>query len=404
MKRRLIPFSPLHGLASLGAGGLAISFFVWLLAFAPLGGLPVPTAEQLQLARQDLAWSGWIDFWVMMLALLALAHYSLLIWWFHRSRVASHVHENLYSGEAHIFRLLTPLLLAMSINVTFVVGLVFVPGLWSIKEWLFPFALLGFAGLLLMALTRWQAQRRLVKQEGFTYQGKGLVELFTAFALGMIAVGFSASAAMSEMAIWHTIGTVMAIMTGGFALVAVADVLRIRVRGLMGSPTAATATGSLLIGVPILTILGIAAYRLLMAGKHHFEMNLGAWSITALLATIFLTQLLIFIIVTPKLIRHAGWQTLVKADPQGASFSLICPGVGLFVLGMFLVSKGLLATGLITATLAMGLFGLLALIQIATLGLFVYLLLYAMPTEKDCAPHHANVPNQTPSDHETNPL
>lgn len=37
-----------------------------------------------------------------------------------------------------------PLPLAMSINVLFVVGAIFVPGLWDVVEYLFPVALIGF--------------------------------------------------------------------------------------------------------------------------------------------------------------------------------------------------------------------------------------------------------------------
>jgi hypothetical protein len=38
-----------------------------------------------------------------------------------------------------------PLTFAMTINVCFVLGALFVPGLWDIVEYLFPFALIGFA-------------------------------------------------------------------------------------------------------------------------------------------------------------------------------------------------------------------------------------------------------------------
>lgn len=382
MKNPTIPFSPLHGLASLGAGGLAISFFVWLMVLVPLGGLPVPTADSLSMARQNTDLHGLINFLVAMIALLAVAHYGLLAWWLRRGRTACHSPDNLYDGESHILKMITPLVLAMSINVAFVLGLVFVPGLWTYKEWLFPFALIGFASLLVLALNRWKAQRLLVQQHRFSYQGKGLIELLAAFALGMITVGFSASAAMSEFVLWHSLGLILALVSATAAFVAAIDVIRTRADQLSNHPLAAASTGSLLMGVPILTVLGIAAYRLLMAGNHHFGLSVDTWVVTLMFGVLFIAQVLIFLYATPKIARHGGWQTLVQQSPQGASFSLICPGVGFFVLGMFLVSKGLLGPELIGSTLASGLYGLLAVIQITTIGLFVYLLLYAMPTQK----------------------
>ena len=44
-----------------------------------------------------------------------------------------------------------PLALAMSVNGMFIVGLVFVPGLWSIVEYLFPMALVAFAAIAYLA-------------------------------------------------------------------------------------------------------------------------------------------------------------------------------------------------------------------------------------------------------------
>lgn len=45
-----------------------------------------------------------------------------------------------------------PLTLAMSVNVSFVVGAVFVPGLWSVVEYLFPVALAAFLAVGIYAL------------------------------------------------------------------------------------------------------------------------------------------------------------------------------------------------------------------------------------------------------------
>jgi hypothetical protein len=102
-----------------------------------------------------------------------------------------------------------------------------------------------------------------------------------------------------------------------------------------------------------------------------------------MLGLALLGQVLIFAFATPAITRHGGWQALIKEQPQAASFSLICPGVGFFVLGMFFVSNGVIPMGWLTNSIAItATYGVLGMIQLATLGLFVYLLLNAMPVNR----------------------
>ena len=44
------------------------------------------------------------------------------------------------NGETQLLAM--PLALAMTVNVGFILGLVFVPGLWNVVEYLFPLAML----------------------------------------------------------------------------------------------------------------------------------------------------------------------------------------------------------------------------------------------------------------------
>ncbi|MCD8503660.1 MAG: hypothetical protein LRY49_01070 [Burkholderiaceae bacterium] len=249
MKHNKIEFSPLHGLASLGAGGLSVSFFVWLMFLTPHPDSPVPTYESLALAKSSSG-GGWIPLVVAMVAILAVAHYGLLIWWLRQGRqLPQEIRTTLFVGEAHIFKMIAPLVLAMSVNAGFVVGLVFVPGLWSVKELLFPFALLAFVILFATATSRWLAQQALLKSNRLSYQSKGLIELLATFAFAMITVGFSASAAMSDTAWVHTTGVALSLAGAAMTIWAAIRVLIDRGPSLKVHPIAATATGSLLMGV-----------------------------------------------------------------------------------------------------------------------------------------------------------
>jgi hypothetical protein len=383
ISRPLAPvFSPLHGLASLGAGGLAVSFFIWLLFLTPHPGQPVPTYETL--ARLDATGqASWIPFVSAMIVVLAIAHYALLAWWLRTGRnLPIQTKEQQYRGESHIFKMLAPLILAMSVNVGFVVGLVFVPGLWSIKEWLFPGALIAFAILFGVTTMRWVHQQRLLRSDQLDYRSKGLIELLATFAFAMITVGFSASAAMSQTPWIHGTGTFLALASGIMAIWAALIVLRDRLPNLKQHPIAATATGSLLMGVPILTVLGIAAYRLLKAGQHHFGLPIDDSWIVAVLGMALITQVLIFLWAAPRVLKFAGFRTLVLSAPQGSSFSLICPGVGLFVMSMFFAANAMSLATQLPDWVPIATYSALAVIQGATRALFVHLLLNAMPRKK----------------------
>lgn len=378
-----VPFSPMHGLASLGAGGLSVSFFIWLMFLTPHPGIPVPTYESLALASAASTHGNWILVAQCAIAIFAIIHLALLVWWLRKpSTLPQDQRLSLYAGEAHVNRMIIPLILAMSVNVLFIVGLVFVPGLWSAREMLFPFALLALVVLLVVALHRWVSQVKLVKSGNLSYANKGLIELLATFAFAMIAVGFSASAAMSQTPWVHTTGFVLSVITAGLAIIAGVLVMIGRVANLRQGKIAATATGSLLMAVPIATVLGIAAYRLMMANNHYFAGSIDSNAVMLVLGGFFGFQLIVFMLGIPVILRTGGWKELVHDKPQAASFSLICPGVGIFVMGMFFVSHGLVANQVISGAGATLAYSLLGLVQLLTVVLFAYLLLTGLPRDE----------------------
>ena len=84
--------------------------------------------------------------------------------------------------------------------------------------------------------------------------------------------------------------------------------------------------------------------------------------------------------------RNHGWRYLVNDEPQAASFSLICPGVGLFVLGMFVVFRALIPMGVLDAVSMWLPLSFLLVLQIATFGLFIRLMQSAMPRASTTSP------------------
>ena len=198
-------YSPLYFLASLGAGGLAVSFFMYLMWLTPHPGSPIPTFATLTAAWADgdLLTRSIIAVGVAGVAAFALLHFRLLVWNFaQRSRwMKTTAYQALKSSNAETQLLAAPLATAMSVNVGFIVGAVFVPGLWEMREFLFPFALLAFSAIGVWALRLLlDFFGRVLAKGGFDCaKNNSLGQLLGVFALSMVGVGFSASAAMSHV-------------------------------------------------------------------------------------------------------------------------------------------------------------------------------------------------------------
>ena len=75
-------YSPLYFLASLGAGGLAVTFFMWLMFWVPHPGQPVPIFEDnLALLTQGTVLQQAMVLGAMAgIAVFAFLNIKLLIW------------------------------------------------------------------------------------------------------------------------------------------------------------------------------------------------------------------------------------------------------------------------------------------------------------------------------------
>jgi hypothetical protein len=165
----------------------------------------------------------------------------------------------------------------MTVNVLFIAGAVFVPNLWGSREMLFPlalaaFAIIGFYGLKIYL----DFFSRILTQGGFDCaKNNSLGQMMSVFAFSMIGVGFSAVAAMSHEK------TVLALGFFGAVFFIVASIilgvikLVLGFRAMMEHKAEAETTPTLWIIIPILTVLGIAIYRLKMSLMHNFHVEIA---------------------------------------------------------------------------------------------------------------------------------
>lgn len=216
-----IPYHPSYWLSALGAGGLSISFFMYLMWMVPHPDYPMPTWEHLLAAWQGAAASPGPMTAILLVAVvgvfaLAILHFLLLGWNIREFRSVSSQQAltSLRQSPAEVQLMAIPLTLAMTVNVCFALGALFVPGLWSVVEYLFPLALLAFTAIAWSALRIYGRyfSRMLVSGGYRSEEHNHLSALLAVFAFAMLSVGFAAPAAMSHVKLVSTLAATLSIL------------------------------------------------------------------------------------------------------------------------------------------------------------------------------------------------
>ncbi|MBE1285877.1 MAG: hypothetical protein GJ676_21365 [Rhodobacteraceae bacterium] len=347
-------YSPLYFLASLGSGGLAVTFFMFLMFWVPHPDQPVPVFEDLarvfdagtpaMQATAAIAMTG--------IAFFAFKNVQLLIWNLraYAQFKRNDGHAGFASSNAQSATLAMPLALAMTVNAMFIVGLVFVPGLWSIVEYLFPMALVAFLAIAVLAFSQIGSfLGRILTQPGaFQMDGhNSFAQMMPAFALSMIAVGLSAPAAMSQAPAVIGLSLVLSTLLGTASIIYALFAAITGFNSMLSHGTAREAGPTLMVVVPLMTVLGIMALR-----QTHGLHGLGAHG-TPADTLMFLTRLmsvqLVFLALGLLILRRQNYfrDFVFGSQTSPGSYALVCPGVALSVLTHFWVNKGLVGAGLI---------------------------------------------------------
>ena len=373
---------PQYFLSSVGAGGLAVSFFIWLYMWVPHSGQQVPVFEDIAAAWAQgnpltqamilAALAGIVVFSFLNLRLLAwnLGQYSA----FRRSdRMAK-----LRATNAESQLLTLPLAIAMAINVGFVLGLVFVPGLWGIVEYLFPAAMVAF--LLTGALALAQLGRfygRIFGKGGLDWAANNsFAQVMPGFALGMVGVGLSASAALSANPVTAGIAIVLAIFFLVLALLVSMLAVILGLTAMAQHGLNAESAPTITIVLPLVTVLGILMLRVDHGLGVHFDAHLASGDYLYLLSSLIGLQVA-FGLFGAAVLRAQGYVGRFVTGPEAsaASYGLVCPGVAFSVLMQFFINKGLVGAGLVAKFGAAYwmLSGLAVLAQLITVALVIVL-------------------------------
>ncbi|MGC8950676.1 TsoY family (seleno)protein [Chloroflexus sp.] len=347
-------YVPTYFLAALGNGGMAVTFFIWLNFLVPHPKTPIVTFDSIVAlwAKSDLIGQALLLLAMVGVALFAIRHFQSLIWnlseFAHFRRSSAYLQLRETNGAVTLMAL--PLTLAMTINVLFVSGAVFVPGLWNVVEYLFPFAMTAFFAVGVLALRMFaDIFGRAVANGHFDCaRNNHLTQMQAAFAFAMVGVGLAAPAAMSNVKLTIGLSILGAIFYITAAVVVAVVMLMLGVRAMLTTGLAVEAGTSLWLPIPLLTLIGIAILRISHGLHNGFELHIDAPHRLLITAFFFALQLFVGLFGWSVLRRVGYFRTYLNGPSRSpATYGLICPAVGLFVFGMFFLHVGLVQNGLI---------------------------------------------------------
>lgn len=346
-------YSPIYFLAALGNGGLAVTFFMFLMFMLPHEGRPIPVFEDVAAGLQGGLPRQLLTV-VSLLGILffAVRHYRLLFWniteYLAFRKTATFA--ALRKSDAEVQLMAVPLTYAMGINVMFILGAVFVPGLWSIVEYLFPAAMAAFllvgiyAGIIFQSFFS-----RVIAYGGFDCEkNNSLSQMLSIFAFSMVGVGLSASAAMSHNPLTSGLGIILATLFTGVVMTMGIIKIVLGFRSMLQNGINYEASVSLWIVIPILTIVAITINRISMGLVHNFGATIHPW-FHVIIFTLFIGVQLLFGWLGYGVMKELGYfKEFINGENRSVvSYAAICPGVALFVLANFLINKGLVAAGVV---------------------------------------------------------
>ena len=346
-------FSPMCFLSALGAGGLSVSFFMYLMFLVPHPNTPLATYDFVVSALLKGDWLSLVTaFSLVFIIAFAYLHFKLLIWNTKQFNLykKSKNYEDLLNSNSQITLMTIPLTYTMTINVCFILGAVFVPGLWGVVEYLFPFALIAFAiaGYFALKIFINYFTRLLTKGDFDFSKNNNLSQMISIFAFSMVAVGFAAPAAMSHNIIINSIGIFAALFFATIAVLFMFIQITIGFKNMLELGLGLETAPSIWIIIPILTLLGITIIRILFSLEHNFNAPMSKSSLFVL-TSIILSLQIVFGILGYIVMKKMGYfeKYIESANKSAISFALICPGVAFMVFGMFFINFGLIFNNIV---------------------------------------------------------
>lgn len=283
----------------------------------------------------------------------AFKHIELLIWNLGEFSRYKHTEDyrKLKSSNSEVTLMALPLTYAMSVNVLFILGALFVPGLWASVEYLFPISLVAFLIIGAYGLQIFSEYfSRLIINGDFDFiNNNNLSQLLASFAFIMVGVGFASPGAMSHNVAVSVLGILGAVLFSTLSVLLLMIKLVLGFKSIFKHGISKENAPSLWIVIPILTLLGITFVRVTSGIYHNLLHKTPSPVFIFIVLSLFISLQMIFGLIGYVVMKKKGYfEEFVMGDRKSeGSFTLICPGVAAFVLGMFFVHWGLVKTDIL---------------------------------------------------------
>lgn len=370
-------YRPLYFLSALGMGGLSVTFFMYLMFLVPHPASPIPTFGDLAAvyAGGNPTAMGLVTLALFGIVWFAVRHFQLLFANLaeHRRFTRSEAYAGFTSSNAEVQLMAIPLTLGMTVNVAFILAALAIPGLWAVKEYLFPVALMAVTAIGGLALSYFgRYLTRILTSGAFNIEDTNhFSQVLPSFAFTMVAVGYSSPAAMSSNVATSVIG-----MLGSFVFLAAAAAwilvkLPVSFGAMLRNGMAREAGPTLWMGIPIFTLVGIATIRI-TSGLFHSVLDAKLDPIVwfVFFGLLVAAQLVMGLFGYAVMRKQDYFAHFVRGDGRSiASYGLICPGVALVTLAQFFIHWGLVQTGIVTvfSPVHLGLLAAVAALQLVTI-------------------------------------
>lgn len=383
-------FQVLHILAALGAGGMTASFFfiVNFMTYHPETAFI--SFDQLKANYLGGTSMNQIVVQLYMLGATASAilHFVLLRRWFKGFAQfrQTPAYETLKNSNAEVQLMAIPLTLTMSMNVFFILGAMYIPGLFDvisllgIQAQMIDFMLVGagiyFTVMLVMALKIFSVYwMRLVDGNLDFVQNSNLAQLLAIFAFGMIGVSLGALS-FSKIQGIALFGMSMAYIVVTLTILLGLIKLIIGFKSIFEKGIPAPATVTLLLPMVITGMIVVGLLRADIGAIHALDIPRdGTYHL--LLTTIgigFSFFVALFAISVMR--RKHYFQQLKQGKLDSSAFALICPGFAFEIQLVLWLNIGLVFTGFVTfdSTIYYLLWAPMVALQLVTIYFFSKLL------------------------------
>ncbi len=348
------PFEPLHFLNALGAGGISVSFFMYLMFLTKHPDTPIPTFESISFAFYNENTLLQFTIIVAYIGMILFSGYHFILLakkireYFNFKKTEKYT--ALLNSNSEVQLMAIPLTFGMTMNVAFVLSATLIPWLWSVIEFIFPLAVLWFIIIGIVAIRMLlRYYKRLFHIGNFDFEkNNNLSQLLSVFSIAMIGVWLSGPAAMTHTKITATIALIASIWFFSIAGILFVVKFIIGIKSALKAWWARENSPSIWIIIPFLTLFGIALIRY----EHAFHTVIGTviektnfFTITILFAAIQI----FFGILGYMLMRENGYfNEYIKWEKASVgSLSLICPWVAATVFGFFLLHRWLVDNGVL---------------------------------------------------------